>query len=726
MALPDYLESSAKDFARQLTASTSVPINTGTFTGQQFVAGEDPLQTQAINLATSGIGGYQPYLTQAQQLTGPGAGTGAGSIASFMSPYQGAVIDETLRQYDLSRAGGMQDIGQQAYTSGAFGGGRQGALEGQYMADTALGRAGITAQLNQQAFQDATSRRGQALQDQFALSNFQRAGTAGDVASLGNLGAFRQGLNQQQLQAQADAARTAAYEPQQRLQQYGGGLGQLAGFASPAPAPMGGASPFATGLSTATGIAGLFGKLYGQYMKTLNRPMFRYGGPIKEGIMDGMREPLKNGGLSKQFNTGLVGDERYPKTDGREHHFAFLAPLAYQGIMAAGRALAPRAIAAGAKAFGRGLATSPGAGTSVFGRGLTIGQRLKNLLPSGRFRDAGSKIPLGGRNPNNLPVPFGSTMDATGKLSLRQSLTDPRRLGMAIRENPITAFTAAGQIKNIPDIVSGGAGLIADAGLGATNYLLGTDFKRGKKDPTPTGGDTPIERLDKNKTVASGDTGGDPNTSAKTDAEKQKINEDRINENKQKYYKLMGIDKMNKEATYDSLIDASKIIQAEGGDLRGAIKSGTLQSSIINAISKNLDKSADLKRQIDAAVLKGEIQNDVASADTTDKRLKEARIKALDRAEKQSGASGVISQIIAKDGTISGSQTASVLRADGIDYDSVIQDKIFTDFQKDNPTKDEVDFVISKGSAFPDGRFVIGARLVEKKGNEVAFIVQED
>ena len=67
-------------------------------------------------------------------------------------------------------------------------------------------------------------------------------------------------------------------------------------------------------------------------MRPLNRPMFRYGGPIKEGIMDGMREPLKNGGLSKQFNTGLVGDERYPKTDGREHHFAFLAPIAFNAI----------------------------------------------------------------------------------------------------------------------------------------------------------------------------------------------------------------------------------------------------------------------------------------------------------------------------------------------------------------------------------------------------------
>ena len=263
MSLPDYLESSAKDFARQLTASTSTPINTSTFTGPQFVAGENQLQTNAINLATQGIGGYQPYLTQAQQLTGPGAGTGAGSIASFMSPYQGAVIDETLRQYDQSRLGGMQQISDQAASQGAFGGGRQGALQGQYMADTAQGRAGIVAQLSQQGFQDAAARRGQALQDQFALSNFQRAGTAGDVASLGNLGAFRQGLNQQQLQADADAARTGAYEAQQRLQQYGGGLGQLAGFASPPPAPMGGASPFATGLSTAAGIAGLFGKLYG-------------------------------------------------------------------------------------------------------------------------------------------------------------------------------------------------------------------------------------------------------------------------------------------------------------------------------------------------------------------------------------------------------------------------------------------------------------------------------
>ncbi len=268
MALPDYLQDTAKDFARQLTASTSVPINTGTFTGRQFVAGEDQLQTDAITAATQGLGSYKPFLTQAQTLTGTGmptpAGVTPGSIQDFMSPYQGAVIDETLRQYDLSRAGGLQNIADQATQFGAFGGGRQGALQGQYMADTAQGRAGIVAQLNQQAFQDAAARRAQAMQDQFALSNFQRAGQAADIANLGQLGAFRQGLDQSNLQADAQAARTGAYEPIGRLDQYGAGLGRLAGFGSTAqPMDTGGASPLATALSTATGIAGIFGKLYG-------------------------------------------------------------------------------------------------------------------------------------------------------------------------------------------------------------------------------------------------------------------------------------------------------------------------------------------------------------------------------------------------------------------------------------------------------------------------------
>ena len=261
MALPDYLQEAGKDFAKQLTAQTAVPIDTGQFTGRQFVAGEDPLQSQAINLATAGIGSYQPYLTQAQQLTGTGAGTGVGSIASFMSPYQQGVIDETLRQYDQSRVAGRQNIQDAAVQAGAFGGGREGALLGQYDADSLANRTGLTAQLLQSGFQDASMRRAQDLQNQFALSNFQRAGLAGDVGNLGQLGAFRQGLDQSRLQADAQAAQTAAYEPFGRLSQYGTGITGLAGgvagqqFQTPATP-----SPFSTALSTALGIGGLFGK----------------------------------------------------------------------------------------------------------------------------------------------------------------------------------------------------------------------------------------------------------------------------------------------------------------------------------------------------------------------------------------------------------------------------------------------------------------------------------
>ena len=63
-------------------------------------------------------------------------------------------------------------------------------------------------------------------------------------------------------------------------------------------------------------------------MRILNRPMFRTGGPIKEGIMQGMR----NGGRA-----ALVGNPVYPQTGGREHHQQNLS-LAEQKSLAQFRA----------------------------------------------------------------------------------------------------------------------------------------------------------------------------------------------------------------------------------------------------------------------------------------------------------------------------------------------------------------------------------------------------
>ena len=74
MAVQEYLEPAVKDFADQAKATYSAPIDTSKFTGRQFVAGEDPLQTQAINLAQQGVGSYQPFLTAAQTAQKSGAG----------------------------------------------------------------------------------------------------------------------------------------------------------------------------------------------------------------------------------------------------------------------------------------------------------------------------------------------------------------------------------------------------------------------------------------------------------------------------------------------------------------------------------------------------------------------------------------------------------------------------------------------------------------------------
>jgi len=410
-------------------------------------------------------------------------------------------------------------------------------------------------------------------------------------------------------------------------------------------------------------------------MRPLNRPMFKMGGPIKEGIMQGMKEP-------QAINT--VGSPLAPTDESGRQGYAFpllgLIPAGLQALRIAGPA-ALRGFKA-ARAFG----ATPGK-LGFFGRAKDLATIRK-----------GTSLPMSTR-PESLGFSIGSFAKRNPILSL---------------STPSLAFDAARL----------GGPLLGETAKGVANFLVpGTRFDPFKdKMPEKKEGDTTneIKRVD---TIGAGEgtTGGsvtdDPNKA-------KQIQEDRIAKTKKRYYELMGIDKMKKDAAYDSLIDASKIVQEEGADLKGAIKSGSLQNQIISAISKNLDKSSDIKRQIDAAILKGEIQKDVASADSLDRDLKKARIKTLERGEKQASASGQIAAIMAKsDGVILGSQTAAILRNDNIKYDGILQDKLFNNFKKDNPAADEIDFMIAKGKDLDDGRYVIGARLVEKKGNEVAFIV---
>ena len=303
MALPDYLEDTAKDYAKQSVATYSAPIETSTFTGgldaqgnratgpgitgaNPFVAGMDPLQTQAMGLATQGVGSYSPFLQSATGNVAAGAQnfanqaglTGPNAYQNFMSPFQQQVIDTSLADFDSSRVANRQAINDAAVGSGNFGGGREGAMLGQYDADSTAGRAGLLAQLQQGAFGQASNLAQQAFQNQgqmaqnqfglanqqFGLSNFGRTGMGQDISALGTLGGLNQQLNQANLTANQQAAKTAAYEPYGRLNQYGQGLTGLAGgvasaYADPAPVQ----SPLSQAIAGATGVGSIFARLYG-------------------------------------------------------------------------------------------------------------------------------------------------------------------------------------------------------------------------------------------------------------------------------------------------------------------------------------------------------------------------------------------------------------------------------------------------------------------------------
>ena len=203
------------------------------------VAAQDALQTQAYNLGQTGLGSFQPFLTKAgtaadasTALTGTGAGTGAGSIQSYMSPYQQQVIDTTMQDFDKqAQIRANEQAAATLGVPGAFGGGREGVQRAQYQAASDQNRAQTLANLRQSGFQNAAARRQQDLANQMGIANLQGGLGAraqdfsrAQISGLGTLGAAQQAQNQAVLDAQRQAAQMAIDEPRQALSRFGQGI----------------------------------------------------------------------------------------------------------------------------------------------------------------------------------------------------------------------------------------------------------------------------------------------------------------------------------------------------------------------------------------------------------------------------------------------------------------------------------------------------------------------
>ena len=218
----------------------------------QTIAGASPYTTAAatgLGQAGATLGGTQGFIGAAQSglgaaagLTGTGAGTGTGSLSSYMSPYQQQVIDTSLAEFDKQAAMRQQAIADQAVALGGFGGGREGVMQAEYQTASDKNRAALQAQLQAQGFSEAQAARQADLQNQMALSQGQLGlgqATGSLAAQQAQLAQGQLGLGQQQLgigQAQAGIAgqeaglagqRGAFAQQQAGLAQNQLGLGQF-------------------------------------------------------------------------------------------------------------------------------------------------------------------------------------------------------------------------------------------------------------------------------------------------------------------------------------------------------------------------------------------------------------------------------------------------------------------------------------------------------------------
>ena len=317
-------------------------------------------------------------------------------------------------------------------------------------------------------------------------------------------------------------------------------------------------------------------------MRILSRPMFKYGGPIKEGVMHGMKNGGSMGNNQGPRRAALVGNPIYPQTDGRAHH---LAPLA---IGAAAMRFLPAAW--------RGMKAA-----------RTFTPWAKDLGKWGRIKDIFKiKKPLRGN-----PKAVGST----GPLPLKGGEGAGFTTGSFIRSNPFTSFGIASMApqagalgykaaKAAPGALWSGAKRWADA------VVPGDQSRWWKEKEAPTG--VPLNP-NLQKQIAAGAIPDEVKIDKKSPAELAAAAKKARKVRLDKYLDTMGYDKAKKTALGDALIDASAIVQqgtAEAGSLKHA-DWGKMINQAIQTTSKRLDKPDQIREAVGLMMTKADLEKEL-------------------------------------------------------------------------------------------------------------------
>jgi hypothetical protein len=297
-------------------------------------------------------------------------------------------------------------------------------------------------------------------------------------------------------------------------------------------------------------------------MRPLNRPMFKMGGPVKEGIMDGIREPEPRQGY---FVGGAASTL-----------LSRLAPfLTKQGV----------------RSIGTGLATKPStfqpATTGIMSK---LPQFIQRNLPTGRFRQT-TNVPGQGNVLTEAQIKAGM-IGTPGKLSRTQALLDPKRLGMAIRENPFTALSTPTLAFETARI---GGPLALDAAKGFANFIVpGERFD-------PFKPEKPEEIVKKSNVGQVGKKGEDTKVE-KTGTDANQFDDDGTKKDTSVERLLKGVvTRAKRDAAADTAIKF-------GQQLRTGQASIKDPSSVIDVASQEFDKVSDIQSKVDLARIENELK----------------------------------------------------------------------------------------------------------------------
>ena len=415
-------------------------------------------------------------------------------------------------------------------------------------------------------------------------------------------------------------------------------------------------------------------------MRPLNRPMFKMGGPVKEGIMNNIKEPRQN---------FVVGG------------------AALSGLGVGLRALASR-LPAFLRPAGAATKTVPKLGPPT--AGTPGGTQFSKGFP-------GPRLPgTAGTGPGTAEVPLSAlerfrTIPAVARDPLLLGLTGPAGTGIGGK-------------------ILGGLKSTAKYSLTTPTGLIGTELFFSPVRRTVKalfGDDTEIEGDKKEKAKLPGqDPKGSVNVDSKVEVNEQggsapsnQFNDDGTKKDTSVERLLKGIVKRTRtDAAADTAIKF-------GQQLRTGEASIKDPSSVIDVASGEFDKVSDIQKKVDLALIENELKKQQIAAQataTTEKALEIERRKRsmitmgdLVRADKSgmglthSGTLGIAREFA--------DLTGKKYRG------SIGNDDLLAQFEKNDRFKtDELGVITEKLQGGDDGLYILGTRVYEKSGPIVKLI----